>query len=62
MKMKSSPDISDLFLYGRLNYYAATDSAYQDKQPTYLAEADTILHRWLLKFLITIWEILACPC
>jgi len=25
-----------------LNYYAATDSAYQDKQPLYLAEADTI--------------------
>ena len=40
--MKSDPDISDLFLYGRLNYYAATDSAYQDKQPLYLAEADTI--------------------
>ena len=40
--MKGDPDISDLFLYGRLNYYAATDSAYQDKQPLYLAEADTI--------------------
>lgn len=40
--MKSDPDISDLFLYGRLNYYAATDTAYQDKQPMYLAEADTI--------------------
>lgn len=52
--MKGDPDISDLFLYGRLNYYAATDSAYQDKQPLYLAEADTILHKWLLKFPITI--------
>ncbi len=40
--MKNSPDISDLFLYGRLNYYAAADSACQDKQPVYLAEADTI--------------------
>ena len=40
--MKNSPDISDLFLYGRLNYYAATDSACQDKQPVYLAEADTV--------------------
>ena len=40
--MKSDQDISDLFLYGRLNNYAATDSAYQDKQQLYLAEADTI--------------------
>lgn len=40
--LKGEPDISDLFLYGRLNYYAATDTAYQDKQPMYLAEADTI--------------------
>ena len=47
--MKGDPDISDLFLYGRLNYYAATDSAYQDKQPLYLAEADTI------------WEIFGVP-
>ena len=48
-EMKSSPDISDLFLYGRLNYYAATDSAYQDKQPTYLAEADTIFAQVAVK-------------
>ena len=40
--LKGEPDISDLFLYGRLNYYAATDTTYQDKQPMYLAEADTI--------------------
>ena len=25
--MKSDPDISDLFLYGRLNYYAVRDPA-----------------------------------
>ncbi|WP_455664841.1 tetratricopeptide repeat protein [Phocaeicola sp.] len=40
--LKGEPDISDLFLYGRLNYYAATDTTYLDKQPMYLAEADTI--------------------
>lgn len=37
-----APDVSDLFLYGRLNYYAAADSAAQDNRPVYLAEADTI--------------------
>lgn len=39
---KGSPEISSLFLYGRLNYYAAADTTCQDKQPAYLAEADTI--------------------
>ena len=32
-----------------MNYYAATDSAYQDKQPTYLAEADTIFAQVAVK-------------
>ena len=31
------------------NYLAATDSAYQDKQPTYLAEADTIFAQVAVK-------------
>lgn len=40
--LKGEPEVSDLFLYGRLNYYAATDAAMQDHQATYLAEADTV--------------------
>lgn len=44
-----SPDVSDLFLYGRLNYYAAADSAYKDKQAEFLAEADTVFAQVALK-------------
>ena len=40
--LKDKSEVSDLFLYGRLNYYAATDSTYKDKQQEYLAEADTV--------------------
>lgn len=40
--MKDTSDVSDLFLLGRLNYYAAADSACHDRQPAFLAEADTI--------------------
>ena len=38
-------DMGHLFLYGRLNYYAAADSTLKDKQPEYLAEADTVFAR-----------------
>lgn len=36
-----TPDVSDLFLYGRLNYFAATDSVCKEQHPAFLAEADT---------------------
>ena len=39
--LKTPSDVGDMFLYGRLNYFAATDSTHADKQAAYLAEADT---------------------
>lgn len=47
--LKGEPEVSDLFLYGRLNYYAATDSTYKEKQPEYIAEADTIFAQVAIK-------------
>lgn len=38
-------DLGHLFLYGRLNYFAATDSTLQEKHPEYLAQADTTFAR-----------------
>lgn len=40
-----SADMGQLFLYGRLNYYAATDSTLKATQAVYLAEADTVFAR-----------------
>ena len=40
-----SADMGQLFLYGRLNYYAATDSTLKENQAVYLAEADTAFAR-----------------
>lgn len=42
---KGEEDMGQLFLYGRLNYFAAADSTLKDKQPEYLAEADTTFAR-----------------
>lgn len=39
--LKAPSDVGDLFLYGRLNYYAAADSSNRAKQSLYLAKADT---------------------
>lgn len=39
--LKTPSDIGDLFLYGRLNYYAAADSSHIADRPYYLAKADT---------------------
>ena len=38
-------DIGQLFLYGRLNYYAAADSTLKDVQTGYLVEADAAFAR-----------------
>ena len=38
-------DIGDLFLWGRLNYYAAANPILKDQQPNYLAAADTAFAR-----------------
>ena len=38
-------DIGQLFLYGRLNYFAASDSTLKGLQTNYLAEADTAFAR-----------------
>ena len=43
--LKKSEDISHLFLYGRLNYYAAADSTLKDGQLGYLSEADATFAR-----------------
>ena len=40
-----SSDMGKIFLYGRLNYYAATDSTLKENQMNYLAEADTAFAR-----------------
>src|SRR5574344_69272 len=39
-KASKKDDATELFLFGRLNYYAASDSAYQAKQSVYLDNAD----------------------
>lgn len=39
--LKNPSDVGDLFLYGRLNYYAATDSTSIIERPHYLAKADS---------------------
>ena len=42
---QDAADMGQIFLYGRLNYYAATDSVWKDSQADYLAEADTAFAR-----------------
>lgn len=39
--LKTPSDIGDLFLYGRLNYFAASDSAREEPHPQYLEAADS---------------------
>lgn len=39
-KASKKDDATELFLFGRLNYYAVSDSAYQAKQSVYLDNAD----------------------
>ena len=41
----NTADMGHLFLYGRLNYYAAADSTLKDVQTDYLAEADAAFAR-----------------
>ena len=43
--LEEPEDMGHLFLYGRLNYYAAADSTLKEMQPEYLAEADTTFAR-----------------
>lgn len=39
--LKTPSDVGDLFLYGRLNYFAASDSIREELQPQFLQAADS---------------------
>ena len=42
---QDAADMGKIFLYGRLNYYAATDSVWKDSQAVFLSEADIAFAR-----------------
>lgn len=46
---KEKTDAKELFQWGRLNYYAATDSTLKSKQTTYLATADSTFAQVAIK-------------